>query len=56
MQSQQRRAWHHLPTDEVMAVLESDPDIGLSDSEVTHRRRRFGLKVLVAQPAAANSS
>ncbi|MGM0618317.1 MAG: cation-translocating P-type ATPase, partial [Actinomycetota bacterium] len=37
---------HAQPVDEVLSGLEVDPDVGLSDDEVTHRRARYGRNVL----------
>jgi len=36
------RTWHHLPAEQVVAALESDPTAGLSSHEVSRRLERFG--------------
>lgn len=36
------RHWHHLPSDEVATLLESNDSKGLDTFEVTHRKARFG--------------
>ncbi|MBN2148332.1 MAG: cation-transporting P-type ATPase [Anaerolineales bacterium] len=38
--------WHHLPKEEVLELLDSDPQNGLDIFEIQHRRERFGLNVL----------
>ena len=38
--------WHHLPTDEVLDLLDTDIRQGLDIFEIKHRRERFGLNVL----------
>jgi Ca2+-transporting ATPase len=38
--------WHHLPKEEVLDLLDSDPQNGLDVFEIKHRRERFGLNVL----------
>ena len=34
--------WHHLPAEEVLDLLESDPAKGLDHFKVVHRQKRFG--------------
>ena len=46
MQTLLGKHWHHLPTHEVLQLLESDPQAGLDTFEVQHRRDRFGPNVL----------
>lgn len=41
--------WHHLPTEEVLELLESDPENGLDTFEVRHRHERFGPNVVTTQ-------
>jgi Ca2+-transporting ATPase len=41
--------WHHLPKEEVLDLLDSDPQIGLDVFEIKHRRERFGFNVLTPQ-------
>ena len=41
--------WHHLPIDEVVAVLETDLDRGLDLFDIKHRQERFGPNVLTAR-------
>ena len=38
--------WHHLPTDEVLDLLDTNIEKGLDIFEVKHRQQRFGLNVL----------
>jgi Ca2+-transporting ATPase len=38
--------WHHLPADEVLDLLDSNPQQGLDVFEIKHRQGRFGLNVL----------
>ncbi len=38
--------WHHLPDTEVLALLETDRDRGLDNTEVTRRQQHFGPNVL----------
>ena len=38
--------WHHLPSDEVLDLLDTDPQRGLDIFEIKHRQERFGLNVL----------
>lgn len=38
--------WHHLPSDEVAVLLESDDTKGLDRFEVTHRQQHFGSNQL----------
>jgi len=35
--------WHHLPTEEIIELLDANPDTGLDMLEVKHRQHRFGL-------------
>ncbi|HPH98515.1 MAG TPA: HAD-IC family P-type ATPase [Anaerolineaceae bacterium] len=46
MQTLLSKHWHHLPPDEVLALLESDQQKGLDVFEVEHRLRQFGQNVL----------
>jgi len=41
--------WHHLQKEEVLDLLDSDPQKGLDVFDVTHRRQRFGFNVLTPQ-------
>ncbi|MCX6032573.1 MAG: HAD-IC family P-type ATPase [Chloroflexi bacterium] len=45
--------WHHLRTDEVRLLLETDPAKGLDTFEVRHRQERFGANVLTPQRGAS---
>lgn len=38
--------WHHLPKEEVLDLLGSDPQKGLDVFEIKHRQERFGFNVL----------
>ncbi len=38
--------WHHLPKEEVLDLLDSDPRKGLDVFEIKHRQARFGFNVL----------
>ncbi len=49
MQTLLAKHWHHLPIDEVVAVLETDPDRGLDLFDIKHRQERFGPNVLTAR-------
>lgn len=40
------RQWHHLPSTEVLELLDSDTENGLDVFELTHRRERFGTNTL----------
>ncbi len=41
--------WHHLPSDEVLDLLDSNVEQGLDVFEVKHRQERFGLNVLTSK-------
>ncbi len=43
------RHWHHLPAEEVIQLLETDPKRGLDIFEVQHRLKHFGHNVLTAR-------
>jgi len=38
--------WHHLPSDEVLDLLDTDLQQGLDFFEIKHRQERFGFNVL----------
>jgi cation-transporting P-type ATPase F len=40
------RHWHELPQEEIIHIMETDPDKGLSGFVVKHRHEHFGLNVL----------
>ncbi|MEZ4726694.1 MAG: cation-transporting P-type ATPase [Caldilineaceae bacterium] len=46
MQTLLNQQWHHLSTDEVTKLLDSDPQSGLDLFEIKHRQERFGANVL----------
>ncbi len=46
MQTLLGKHWHHIPPDEVVALLETDLQKGLDIFEVKHRLQRFGPNVL----------
>ncbi|MBN2357349.1 HAD-IC family P-type ATPase, partial [candidate division KSB1 bacterium] len=46
MQTLIGKHWHHLPADEVIELLESDPADGLDVFEVKHRQDHFGPNAL----------
>lgn len=46
MQTLLNQQWHHLSTDEVTKLLDSDPQSGLDLFEIKHRQERFGPNVL----------
>ena len=46
MQTLLGKHWHHLPTTEVLELLESDEKQGLDIFEIEHRQDRFGSNVL----------
>ena len=41
--------WHHMPHEEVIDLLETDPNKGIDLLEINHRRERFGENVLTAK-------
>ena len=41
--------WHHMPHEEVIDLLETDPNKGLDLLEINHRKERFGANVLTAK-------
>jgi len=43
--------WHHMPHEEVINLLETNPDKGLDLLEISHRKERFGANVLTAKKA-----
>lgn len=45
--------WHHLPTEEVLELLDTNIQQGLDIFEIKHRQERFGLNVLT--PKAGKS-
>jgi len=45
------RHWHHLPTDEVIDLLDTDVEKGLDLMEIKHRRESFGDNVLTTKKA-----
>jgi cation-transporting P-type ATPase F len=49
MQTLMEHHWHHLPTDEVRVLLETDATKGLETFEVRHRQERFGPNALTPQ-------
>ncbi len=49
MESLLGKHWHHLPTDEVLEVLDTDADRGLDLFEVKHRQTHFGPNVVTTQ-------
>lgn len=46
MQTLLGKHWHHLPAEETLILLESDPQKGLDTFEVQHRQAHFGPNVL----------
>ncbi len=46
MQTLLGKHWHHLPTDEVLQLLETHPETGLDIFAVKHRQEHFGPNVL----------
>ncbi len=38
--------WHHLPPEEVVQLLDGNPETGLDIFEIKHRQERFGRNVL----------
>jgi Ca2+-transporting ATPase len=40
------RHWHHVPHDDVLTLLETDPVRGLDLDEVNHRQKRYGPNVI----------
>ncbi len=46
MQTLLSKHWHHLPTDEVLQLLETHPQTGLDIFAVKHRQEHFGPNVL----------
>jgi len=46
MQTLLSRHWHHLPTDEVLQLLETHPQTGLDIFAVKHRQEELGRNVL----------
>jgi cation-transporting ATPase F len=49
MQSLLGKHWHHLPIEEVIELLETDPESGLDIFEVKHRQEHFGPNTLTPQ-------
>jgi cation-transporting ATPase F len=49
MQTLLGKHWHHLPIEEVIELLETDPEAGLDIFEVKHRQERFGPNTLTPQ-------
>ncbi len=47
--SQQDRAWHALPAEEVARFLEAEPDDGLTPAEAAARLERFGPNIISKQ-------
>jgi Ca2+-transporting ATPase len=41
--------WHHLPTDQIKTMLETDLSEGLDSFEIQHRQERFGFNTLTPQ-------
>ena len=46
MQTILGKHWHHLPPEEIVDLLDTDPDKGLDSFEVGHRQQRFGPNAL----------
>jgi len=46
MQTLLGKHWHHLPTEEVVQLLDSNGQVGLDTFEVKHRQEHFGRNVL----------
>ncbi|MFA4966358.1 MAG: cation-transporting P-type ATPase [Thermoleophilia bacterium] len=49
MQHSIGKNWHHLPAEEVIELLETDPEAGLDVFDVKHRRDHYGPNVLTAR-------
>ena len=43
------RHWHHMPSDEVLDLLDTDPRNGLDVFEFKHRQARYGPNALTAK-------
>jgi len=46
MQALPTRSWHHLDLEEVSRTLETDPAKGLTEEDVSSRRKAFGENTL----------
>ena len=49
MESLIAKHWHHLPAEEVVDLLEGNPEKGLDQFEVKHRHETFGLNTITGQ-------
>ena len=49
MERTNEKKWHLLSAEEVLGILESDPENGLDRSGIEDRRRRFGANVITAK-------
>ncbi len=46
MQTLLGKHWHHLPAEEILLILESNPQHGLDIFEIQHRQERFGRNTI----------
>ena len=49
MEKLMARHWHHMPGEEVVDLLQTNPERGLDEFEVKHRQERFGPNVITGK-------
>ena len=49
MEKLMARHWHHMPGEEVVDLLQTNPERGLDEFEVKHRQERFGPNVIAGK-------
>ncbi|MGV8075419.1 MAG: cation-transporting P-type ATPase [Syntrophobacteraceae bacterium] len=49
MQTLLGKHWHHLPIEEVLQLLETNPESGLDELEVKHRQEHFGPNAITGK-------
>ena len=49
MEKLMSRHWHHMPGEEVVDLLQTNPERGLDEFEVKHRQERFGPNVITGK-------
>ena len=51
MQLSTEHPWHHLSRERIAELLESNPETGLAEAEVTERRQQYGVNAITTQKA-----
>jgi Ca2+-transporting ATPase len=51
MQLSTDHSWHHLSPEQTAELLQSNPETGLDEAQVTERRQRYGVNAITTQKA-----